>query len=271
MTDEQIVESSPTDQQDVEQDVSQAESSTAPVDTAENEQKDEKSNVQKRINKLTREKYEAQNKAKDLEDKYQALEERINAMDRPAEKPRYDQFDSDEAYEAALTDYVHKTSAQSARQAELEAAQRVRLEDQQRAAQQRQQDYNARAAKEADRYEGYWDAVNDPAFSAIVTSMDPQVVALVQESDKSTGLGYYLATNLEVADQIANMPVATAARELLKIEVGLEKPESKKISDAPPPVEPIGSSGQNELPLDKVESTEEWMARRNAQIRGRNG
>ena len=270
MTDENIAESSPAPEAETEQDVSQEveSSTTEAVDTTEGQEDQNKgNNVQKRINKLTREKYEAQNRAKELEDKYKSLEERLNNLDTPPAEPNYNDYETEESYKQAFRDYVLKTEQHSNRVNEAKAAENLRLEEQQKIAAQRVQDFSNRARNEANRYEGYWEAVQDPAFEVIVNTMNPDVVALIQESEKSTGLSYHLATNLEIADQLANMPIATAARELLKLENSLDLPQAKQVSNAPDPTEPLGSSGQNEVPLDRVESIDEWMARRNAQTR----
>lgn len=274
MSTDDIAESSTAEAQlQTETDVSQEpESSTGEAvetteDKTDDQEAEKRDRVQERINKLTREKYEARKHAEEMEKKFREMEERLNGLDKPPAEPNFDDFDSDAEFKAAYRDYVLKTEQHQARQNSVKEAEKQSQEAQQKAALERQQEFSKRAQAEADRYQGYWDAVQDPAFSAIVNTMNPEVIALIQESENSTGLSYHLATNLELADQLANMPLASAARELIKLESGLQKPQPNKLSKAPEPTEPIGSSGSLDVPLEKIESIDEWMKRRNAQVR----
>jgi len=213
-----------------------------PASAAENPEKSEEKSkpspgVQKRINELTREKYEAKKRADELEKRLQEIESRF--VPQEPVKPKLADFDSDAAFETALDQYYQNKaqydSVQTKKRETQEQETLRKQEDQYKAAQKFVTDLN----KEKANYEGIDEVMADPAFALITKSMAPEIVTLIQSSDKNIALAYYLGTHLEDAERIASLHPVLAARELALLESRLETPKPKTVSNAPPPVKPV--------------------------------
>jgi hypothetical protein len=191
----------------------------------------EASGFQKRINKVTAEKYEYRRRAEAAEE---ALKKHSQA---PAHKAKgaptladpdidYD----DEKYQAALIDYRVDQR--------LQAAQEERRQRRQQEQQAKMADDFAKKIESSNVPEDYSDAIDKMAHSVV---FDMGVVSAIQQADNGPELAYYLAQNLDIADNISRMSPVSAALELGKISVQLSagKKTSKSASKAPNPVTPV--------------------------------
>ena len=213
-----------------------------PADTAdpgatEAEKQRNKVTAKQRISELTRDKYQLRNENEELKKRLDEIEKRI----QPAEpvKPKLADFDSDAEFEAAMDQYYQNKAihdSRKAKQTETQEQETLRKQaDQYKAAQKFVTDLN----KEKENYEGIDEVMSDPAFALITKSMAPEIVTLIQSSDKNIALAYYLGTHLEDAERIASLHPVLAARELALLESRLETPKPKTVSNAPPPVKPV--------------------------------
>lgn len=222
--------------------------------------------VQKRIDQLTREKYEERRRAEELEARLKDLESKISKPE-PVAAPNPEDFDDYNEYLNKQADYLASLAQERIRRSqeqELKAAEQRRLADEQA---ERAQRYKDRVEAELSQYEGFMERVNDPTFNRITNVMHPDIIALIQESDKGTALTYHLATHLSEADRIAKLSPVLAARELAILETKIQSPKPKKVSEAPDPIKPLGGNEQAVKNEDQM-SIDEWMAWRNRQIRG---
>ena len=261
----------PADTAEVQEDSNESQADQTPeVDKGEGESEGEqkKNRVQERINKLTREKYEALDREKQLQTKLEDFETRLNSMQSSPVEPQIEDYDTDAAFKSAYKSYVLDSQQAEARQQTAYSQKQQTEQQAQQDAQERIGGFTKRAQSEAESYQGFWDAVQGEAFSAVANAMNPDVISLIQSSDKSTGLAYHLATNLDVADSIARMNPVHAARELVLIEQKLETLTQKSVSSAPPPPKPIGDGKKIDVPLEEIENIDDWMKRRNAKVRG---
>lgn len=91
--------------------------------------------------------------------------------------------------------------------------------------------------------------------------------AVLDVSDKPTELLYYLGKNPDIAEELSDLPVTKLAARLDRIERSLAEPQPKQ-SSAPRPLEPVKSKS-SDSGLHSDLSTEEWMKRREEQVRER--
>lgn len=210
---------------------------SAPV-IAEEEPKED--GFQKRINKVTADKYEQQRRADELQRKLDELEAAKSQTTSSA--PTLEEFDhDDDAYQSALIKHqvAEAVKAQAAEQ-QKQAAQ-AQLQETQAA-------FNERIV-----------AMNKPDFADVANAVPvlPNGVAdaLVQ-SENGPELIYHLGTHLDLADKLSSMTPQAAMMELGRISANMNtKPEIKQ-SAAPEPIEPITSGGSLSKDLGEMSMEE---------------
>lgn len=248
---DEIVEQQPAESTPVETPPAEAPAETPASDEPPTPEK--KNGVQKRIDELTREKYELarqtqalQEIAKRQEQELQRIAEAQRQQQLQGQKPTPDQFNYDAAaYEQALDQFYQRQYAEQ-RQAEERAYQ------QQQAAlaeQQRQMTLQAQVDKAASQYADFNEVVSNPALPNL-NAVAPAVVEALTGSEKFADLAYYLGKNVAEAHRIAALPPVQAVRELGKLEAMLSRPAPRQ-SKAPDPVPIVGG---NET-VDKDPST----------------
>jgi len=115
----------------------------------------------------------------------------------------------------------------------------------------------------------FWRMLKYEDFDAVAFNPSLPVNEAMEQvilgSEKGADLAYYLGSNPQEAARIANLPPMLSAMEMGKIEMKMSAP--KKTTNAPKPIQPVGSGGsQNKDPSQM--STSEWMEWRNKQARG---
>ena len=213
--------------------------------------------VQKRIDRLTREKYELAGRVKAMEDRL--------AEKPPAEKPKEPAviategrpdpndptFKTYEEYLEALTDWKteQKLKARDAKQARAEAESK----------QAEKLDAWAKRV-EAIRAEPEYENFDDVLRTADEIQVPAAIGEVILDSEVGPQLAYWLAKNMGEYQRIAALGPLAAARELGKIEAALTKPAEPaqapkpKVSSAPKPITPVGGrpSGTTKTP-DEME------------------
>ena len=92
------------------------------------------------------------------------------------------------------------------------------------------------------------------------------VMEAVFDSEKQTDLLYFLGKNPDLASELEGLTPAQLGRRIARIEAQMSEQAKPKTSAAPKPLAPVrGGASDNELRSDL--STEEWMRRREAQLR----
>lgn len=197
--------------------------------------------VQKRLDELTREKYEERRRA----DAIQAqLERTIAIIERQsgAEKPVQHDVNAapdPENYPEGDADisYIRDMARYEVRQ-EFEA---------QRALAERQKvvsEIEAREAEAKARYADYSEVVTDKTLYPI-TQKSPQLLEVIATHENGPDIAYYLGKNPKVALELAGMNPYHAAIKIGQILNTVTQPKSvtKSVPKAPPPVERIESIG----------------------------
>jgi hypothetical protein len=234
--------------------------------------------VQKRIDQLTREKYDAlrDRDRRDYEvERLRAELEEARSAKQPEvapqnEFPTLEQFGFDEGkYAAAVAAHYSKLATEQGTKAAQEAlrAERERqsAETAQKTWTQREQDFK----KSKPDYEAV--ALKHPRDGG--PTITPSMAQIIKGSDVGPQVAYYLGENVDKANAIASLHPIDQAREIGRIEARLElakAPPKPAVSQAPPPPSRIEadeapSTVRVDSPESDALSDKEWTRRRNAQ------
>lgn len=203
----------------------------------------ERDKVQERIDKLTREKYDAL-RDRDIKDmELQRLRDQLAQYQKPEAPahpvapdtpPTLSQFEYDEAkYAAAMIDYLEAKALSKVDQKLSEIDRRA----------DESKRYSTWQAKEADFIKSTPDYV-DKVHKAPTLPIAAETQKALMELDDGPQLAYYLVENREAAEAIMKLPFAVQMRELGRISerIASQKAAAKPpVSQAPPPVAKIAT------------------------------
>lgn len=240
-----------------------------PVDT-EVETKKALKGVQKRINELTRERHEAEQRgraeAEHWKQQAMATAKRLQELEQSAPKPKLEQYSDLEQYTEAAARHeaerLFREQMTLQQRANFDAQQQhLAAMQQQQAQQQYQQVLTQKLDAATKKFPDFLDVVTSeelpglqgtPAFSAIL------------ESELGAEVMYYLGKNPGRAHQIVALSPIGQAREIGRIEAALQS--GKIVSSAPPPPSTVGS-GKGGAARDPAKmSYDEFVAFRRKQI-----
>lgn len=156
----------------------------------------------------------------------------------PPPKPQLADFDTLEAFDAALDKWGEDTAEWKAQQKLQAKTIEERMRGQFESARLKYEDFDAKLAAGA----------QIPVSAAMAE--------FIQESESAGELAYWLASNPVKASEIAGMPPTKAVRELARIERNFDAPSSggsrnataatkpaAQVSKAPPPITPVNTAG----------------------------
>lgn len=213
--------------------------------------------VQRRIDRLTREKYELRGRLEALE---RQVMPRQQAQPQPAQnmanKPQRFEYASDEDYIEAVAE--HKL--QQAQRQQQELHQRA---NQERARAQMQQEFARKAMEAAKAYPDFIEAIEEAEVQVA-----QHVELAIHASDKGADIAYFFAKNPDELERINALHPVKAAMEIARIEAKVTRP-TKQTSSAPPPINPVGSRAAVSKDPSQMTDREfaEWRKR---QIKARN-
>ena len=219
----------------------------------------EKSNLQKRIDDITRQKYEALNEKEQALKELEELKAKLSSTNTGKPDPTLEAFDYDQdAYNQALI----------SAEAEKAALRVIEQRDQQQQTLQQQSQQVEKIKKFSEKEAQFSQSVAD--YDQIAKRPDlpiNEVMAdIIFNSDNGPAIAYYLGSHLDELYKIKDLPQIQAQRELLSIEMKLTtKPI---VSSAPEPVPDIGGVDSPNVDPNKL-SPEEWRIWRNRQVHGK--
>lgn len=230
-----------------------------------------KGGFQRRINKLTKQKSAAEQRAQYLEQRLKDLEERVESRapdkDKVQEetpgKPMADDFEYHDEYVEALTDW--KLEQKFSKKSEEEKANQMKTQYQ-----KQMDEHLTRVRSFAKDHEDFEEVIDD--VSDVVVS--PAVEQLIVESDNGPELLYELAKDRELFESINALDLVAAARQIGKIEASLHKPEAETkkrgTTKAPKPLKSVStkSSGAKKSIYDPGLSQKEYERLRMEQMNG---
>ena len=191
--------------------------------------------VQRRIDRLTKARYEAEAQNKMLAERLQALE-RSSKPQQPPGAPKIEDFQDFDAYVAAKAEWV---ADQKINKALSERDSRSQAERDQIESGKVVESWNQKLQK----------ASKDiPDLTEAIESSDVPMTQVmgraIMESDVGPQLAYYLATHPDEAEDIAALGPLATVRALGRIEERLSVKKPAKPSGAPAPITPSGQKAQ---------------------------
>ena len=206
---------------------------------------------QKRINKVTADKWEQQRRAEAAEARLAELQANQASTPSTSTEPTLEDFDYDDnAYQSALIEHKVKQATDGI----------VKAQDDKRS-----QDSQAAVAKRFDENAVKF-SVDKEDFQEVlakVPTLQPQVLNAVMQSDNGPEIAYYLGNHLDAADSIATMDSMSAAMEIGKISAKLATPKQIKPSSAPEPIEALSSGAVVETDIGDDMPIDAWMKKYN--------
>ena len=193
--------------------------------------------VQKRIDRAVRQKYEAEARAKMLEERVAAMEARqsgpVPAKLKADDEPTIEDFDDFDEYVAAKAEYIAKRQVESA----MTAREQKQAAERQAAEQTRIAESWGKKLEQA--------TAEMPDFEEVLESSESPMTMVMRhttmESDIGPKLAYHLATHPEEAIALSKMSDINVVRNLGRLEERLsaQKPQPVTTS-APAPIAPVG-------------------------------
>lgn len=226
-----------------------------PADTNKDDEHRVPKGVQKRIDRLTREKYRLQGELEALRRGNQSAP----APDQPAPEakkaPKLDDFQTVEEYVAAMVNH----NAELIVEKRLGERERSSKEQAQRDEQTKLVEKYGKQLEEARQaYDDYDDVVDNPDIA-----ISEAMAKAIMRSSNGADIAYYLGKNPAEAERLVDLDPFTAAVEIGKISAKITRPSPKTATTAPAPIDPIGKRGSPNVDPDKM-STDEWLKWRNS-------
>ncbi len=230
-------------------------------DEAQQEEVKKRTGFQKRIDELTRQRYERDHQIQALQAQIESIQQQNQQFNAEATKPTIDQYDYDaEKWSQA---YEHWMANQQKQQAEQQQAAQQQAHHQQQQLLRQQKLQEKIYAAEAQN-PGFMQTINDPSLPNL-QEINAAAYEAVLESDNLGAVAMHLAKNPEKVYSFAQMSPVQAIREvaLLEAKLGNGAPQSPK---PPPPPPATDIRGKSDVRADpRKMSTEQYIAWRNEQ------
>jgi len=229
----------------------ESESATKEVEAKEAEKEHDESSlpegVKKRIDKVTRQKYEAIAESNRLKAELEQLRAQIAPKQ---EAPDISQFDTLDDYVEAVAEYKYQHNMLSEQEKNVERAieQRVARE------------WTAKVDKVRSVAPDFDEAFNNVASIEFA----PMALEAVAQHPKGAEIAYMLGKNVSEAYRIAALSPTQQLLAIGEIAAKTNVPKPKTVSTAPAPVKPVSGGASNSAPPADMD---EWVKWRNNQIR----
>ena len=216
--------------------------------------------VQKRIDRLTQEKYRLRAELDFLRSQQPQQAQPAQQAQQTSQAPKLEQYNSIEEYLDALAD--HKASQKFDHLAKEREAKESQTRQQQEVA-KLHESYTKQTEQARQAYEDFDDVVQDPDLP-----ISQAMAEAIMRSSNGADVAYYLGKNPDQAARIASLDPFSAAVEIGRIAATVVRPQPRKTSNAPPPIQPVGARATPVTDPDKL-SADEWMKWRNGQLKKR--
>lgn len=216
--------------------------------------------VQKRIDRLTQEKYRLRAELDFLRSQQPQQAQPAQQAQQPSQAPKLEQYNSIEEYLDALAD--HKASQKFDHLAKEREAKESQTRQQQEVA-KLHESYTKQTEQARQAYGDFDDVVQDPDLP-----ISQAMAEAIMRSTNGADVAYYLGKNPDQAARIASLDPFSAAVEIGRIAATVVRPQPRKTSNAPPPIQPVGARATPVTDPDKM-STEDWLKWRNDQLKNK--
>lgn len=195
--------------------------------------------VQKRIDRLTQEKYRLRAELDFLRSQQPQQAQPAQQAQQPSQAPKLEQYNSIEEYLDALAD--HKASQKFDHLAKEREAKESQTRQQQEVA-KLHESYTKQTEQARQAYEDFDDVVQDPDLP-----ISQAMAEAIMRSTNGADVAYYLGKNPDQAARIASLDPFSAAVEIGRIAATVVRPQPRKTSNAPPPIQPVGARATRSL------------------------
>ena len=238
------------------------------VDTTEQAKQDDDEDhrvpkgVQKRIDRLTQEKYRLRAELEFLRSQQQQPQSQQQApqTEQQTQAPKLEQYGSIEEYLEALADFK---ASQKFDQVSKERQAKESQSRQQQEAAKLHEGYAKQTEQARQAYDDFDEVVENPSLP-----ITKAMAEAIMRSNNGADVAYYLGKNPDQAARLANLDPFSAAVEIGRIAATVVRPQPRKASNAPPPIQPVGARATPVTDPDKM-STDEWLKWRNGQLKKR--
>lgn len=216
-----------------------------PEQTATQEDPADKSlkRMERRINRVSAARYQAEAAARLAREESEALKTRLAQYEQPAQSPRQQQQVDPMALAREIA-HVERVAEKS--------------NDIVKVGQKSYQDFMPTVKVLAEEVGELFDEIGRPK----------PVMEAVLDSEKPAELLYFLGKNPDLASELVGLSPAQLGRRIARLETQMADQAKPKTSAAPRPLDPVrGGSSDTELRSDL--STDEWMRRREKQLKER--
>lgn len=241
------------------------ETDSPPADGEEGQPAKPSASVQKSINRLTRQRAEAERRAMRAEARLEAFSTERSAQTaapQPSAAPKQSDFATYEEFVAARARFEGR---EAAREEIQQAQQKDTARRAGEAAQQSRQAFEREASAQAKAagidFEDDWDTL----LKLPQEDVSEAFAAGLYGSDEKAQLVHFFAENLDEVRRISDLSPLQAVRELARLEVRLGTKASPRTTRAPAPVRTVGgssSAAQNDPSKMSMEDYAEWRAKR---------
>lgn len=217
--------------------------------------------VQKRIDRLTQEKYRLRAELDVLRQQQQPqASQQRQQTEQAAQAPKLEQYASIEEYLDALAD--HK-AAQKTDKFFREREAKESASKQQSEQARLHEGFTKQTEQARQAYDDFDDVVDNPDLP-----ISPAMAEAIMRSQNGADVAYYLGKNPDEAIRLANLDPFSAAVEIGRIAATVVRPQARKASNAPAPIQPVGNRATPVQDPEKM-SADEWLKWRNSQIKKR--
>ena len=198
------------------------------------EEKPKEDGFQKRINKVTADKYEQQRRADGLQAELDSL--KATNKPAPAKEPKLEDYDFDvEAHTMAMIDYkvdqkVNQKADSLTKQQQDNQVEKAKADTTRK--------FTENSAAFAEKNKDFNEVLGK------VPVLQSSVLNELMEMENGPELAYFLGNHLDIADSIVNMNPVAAGIKIGEIARKLAEPKQVKQSNAPAPIEPLKSGGK---------------------------
>ena len=184
------------------------------------------------------------------------LKARINTpVEGKPEGPKYENFDSVEAFNTAVADYNEKL-------VDWKMAQREQLASVTNAQRQQYESLNAlertyveKAEKIAEKYADYFEVEEK-----LKQNISPVMVEAIYKAENSAEIAYHVAKSPELHNRLLAGSAVDVALEIHKLDLKFKQGlATKKVSGAPEPITPLDGKGVGATKDPSKMSTAEWI------------
>lgn len=229
------------------------------VETKEDTEDYKPKGVQKRIDELTREKYEAKRLLDQERAERQRLQEFLTAQQQPKEQTAPPSLEEcgwdDEKHRVEVAKWAAKEQYKALQAEENKQRQQYQQQEQRQAFKAAVDGVNEKGAKEFADYSTV--VLQNPAI--VVTET---MAAILAQTENGHKIAYYLGNNPGESHRIASLPDVLQGVEIGRLETRMAAETKRKPTSAPPPPTAVKGNAvpmtdPNKLPIA------EWMRLRN--------